>query len=278
MTVIATLIGKGCCAFATDSLITEKFIEKKVEKYRKIECKETKIIRVDKFSGAMAYWGLARKDDLHWRMLDFLRKKASSAGDYKTPESFAENIRAELNYFISHNTFLNEKEKGLGIHFTAYENIDGINIPEQFTIRNFDGVNYDKFYPDGVRKFRETFSSLPVETQQRYPNNCDHSNPDCRKEVYDYLLRGGLFIYNNGFPELFMSSASSLFESMRTANKRNILASPENASDYRNLISWPVREVIDFEKMFIKKDFQTVGGILHTLSVTSNKVYVEEEK
>jgi hypothetical protein len=275
MTVITTLISKDCCVFATDSFITEKYSLNGKDFYKVIEKKKNKIVCVKHFNGAMAYWGLAKKER-NWSMMDFLTAQASIASSFKNPESFAQNIKEKMESFLSKEQFDKEIYKGFGIHFTAYEIIDGIQIPELFVIRNFNGTNYNELNADGIHISRETYDALPDDSKKESPKGFCNSDPINKHKVLKFLLRGGLLIYNNGFPELFNASFQCLSTSLSIASDKNILKFPQEVESYMEITSWPVKQVIEIQNKFIKKDFRTVGGDLHCLAITKNKEYFEK--
>ena len=56
--------------------------------------------------------------------------------------------------------FISVIDSGIGIHFTAYENIKGNLIPELFLIKNFKDPKYNSLYPDGIRLYRNTLAAI----------------------------------------------------------------------------------------------------------------------
>jgi hypothetical protein len=53
-----------------------------------------------------------------------------------------------------------ETERGLGLHFTAYEHIDGYWIPELFQLRNWTDESYSQVRTSGFEVRRESFGSV----------------------------------------------------------------------------------------------------------------------
>lgn len=269
MTVIATIISKYCCAHASDSLLSTY----NNKTYQKIEYKKTKIVAVRNFTGAMAYWGLAKYRN--WSTLQWLIEQASKSNQFATPEDFAQFISIQLNQILSGMNFKKEQDKGIGIHFTVYEKVDGIRIPELFVIRNFNGTNYNEILPDGMRVTRETYGNLP-ETLQVVAPGIDHGKSECRYIVRDYLENGGLFMYNNGDPEMFNSAAASIQNMFFVAAKRGILDYSDDAKTYRKIVKWSIDQVTKMQHEFVKDGQQLVGGKTHNLSITPIGEYMSD--
>jgi hypothetical protein len=145
MTVISTIITKRLTAHASDSLITPFGKHNKEER----ETQKTKIIPVRHFRGAMSYWGLATTT-AGWNTLDWLRDRAGGyARKFDNPEEYAKALRAELNQQFSKISLQEPGQPGLGIHFTAYEVVDGYRIPEMFKISNWTDLSYSAVHPGG---------------------------------------------------------------------------------------------------------------------------------
>ena len=119
MTVISTVITGRYTAHASDSFLTELQSD---GSHTIIEKQQTKIVRVPQFRGALAYWGLARYGK-SWSTLDWLKERANDAVNYECSEQFARDLALRLNSTLSVLKFKNPLDKGVGIHFTAYEQI-----------------------------------------------------------------------------------------------------------------------------------------------------------
>ncbi len=274
MTVIATLINKYCCAFATDSLITfvnkEAYSSEKInETFFKKEYIKPKIIPIRRFSGALAYYGLARINN-SWSMFDWLTDQVRIANQCTTPVEFANHLQDAMSNVLKRFNFEPEYLKGMGIHFSAYEIINGLRIPELFVIRNINGTHYQELYPDGIRVYRSTYDEIPDEEQ--IPNN-EQGAKECRMKVYDYLQSGGAFLFNNGDPDMFMSCFQGLRTLFTLANRRGILSTPNNTKAFRKIIEIPVRSIIQFHNDFITESQRKVGGKIHSVSITPNGQY-----
>jgi hypothetical protein len=264
MTVIATIISKYCCAHASDSLITEP---KDDGTYKIIECRKTKIVLVRQFSGAMAYWGLALCSN-GFSTLEWLGEQAEKANQFENPEEFANHISKKLNDLLSIIKFENESDKGIGIHFTAYEIVEGVHIPELFAIRNFKDLGYKVLLPEGVQVSRNTFDQLPNSLR-----DYSLSKIERRLAVYKYLEEDALFLYNNGDPEMFNPAANAIFNMFRVAADRHILKFPRNEKSFRKIVQRPIYLVSEIQKQYVKEGHQLVGGEMHNLSITPTGKY-----
>ena len=260
MTVITTIISKQCCVHGTDSYICEK-LEKSIE-FSKLQFTQPKIVPVRKFKGALSYWGLAKAND--WFMYDWLKEQVRDISSIRTPEEFANSLADKLNNKLSRFTFESETQKGLGIHFSSYENINGEPIPELFVIRNFDGTNYRKIMPNVV----VTRETIPFINKMTQVETMDESSPHARNRVIDFLNMNGIFIFNNGDPSLFNSAAYSILNMLSVAKRRQALNAPNNVNTYEKMAKWSVNQVIRFQKKFYKKGQAIVGGKVHTISIT----------
>ncbi len=266
MTVIATVISRICTAHASDSLITRK---RTGGKHEILDYETTKIVHVRHWVGAMAYWGLAVHEPHKWSTLDWLRQQANKANQFGSPEDFARFIGEQLNQSLSRMTFREEIEKGIGIHFTAYEWVDGYRIPELFAITNFESTEYKSLHPDGIRVTRETYNNVVEDNSPR----SEHGKPQYRHVVRKHLDTNGLLLYNNGDPLMFNSAAASIFSMFKVAAQRNILKVPTSAKAHREIARWSIELVSRMQRDFVQDGYQMVGGKPHDLSVTPNGEY-----
>jgi len=120
MTVIATIITAHCTAHATDSFLTQRHADGSCSVE---ESQQTKIVRVLFFRGALAYWGLARYGN--WDTFHWLQDQANQATRYISAQEFAIEMSLRLEAELNGIRVGNPIEKGIGIHFTAYEHIAG---------------------------------------------------------------------------------------------------------------------------------------------------------
>ena len=145
MTVISTIMSSYGTAHASDSLIAERLAS---GAYKYIEHTRSKIIPVLHFKGAMSYWGLAKHG--RWSTHEFLRSSASRARDYQSAELFAHYVADALNIGLQRTGLLTDKRAGIGIHFTAYEHVNGYWIPELFIMTNWTDPSYTEVLLTGV--------------------------------------------------------------------------------------------------------------------------------
>jgi len=260
MTVVAAIISRHCTAHSSDSLITRNSDEGTHEILDEVS---TKIVPVREWRGIMAFWGLAVEPELYkWSTLDWLRERVSHAGEFNGPEPFALDLSERLNRVLSRMTFRRPNDKGLGIHFTAYERVDGYETPEFFLISNFADASYTQLRPDGIGVSRETYHHAYCVDPQP-----EHRDAGFRHAVRDYLDRDGLLLYNNGDPLMFNPYAGATFDALRVAAERRILRLPADARTYRQFVSQPVELVSRLQRNYVKEGHRLVGGALHNLSV-----------
>jgi len=145
MTVISALITKHGTAHASDSFITKVKRDGGVEV---INWRQTKLVHVKRWRGALSYWGLAQLTECS--TLEWLRKRARIAGESPNPEEFANALAVDLNSELARLCVSKPSDKGIGIHFTAYERLDGRWIPELFLISNWEGIPYAKIHSTGL--------------------------------------------------------------------------------------------------------------------------------
>lgn len=92
------------------------------------------------------------------------RDQAKAAGAQKSPEAFANVLADGLNDEYRRGSFERRIENiGLGIHFTAYELIDGRRIPELFVVTNWRETwptPYSALSPEGFAVTRETWKTI----------------------------------------------------------------------------------------------------------------------
>jgi hypothetical protein len=128
LTAISTVISQGFCAHGSDSFIT---MLKDGGLREVVETERTKLVQVSRFRGALAYFGLAQlqsKDKVVFSMLDWLKHQIQKTGAH-TAEAFAEELAIGLNAELAKHRFERETDKGIGIHFTAYERVEDYWIP-----------------------------------------------------------------------------------------------------------------------------------------------------
>jgi hypothetical protein len=140
------------------------------------------------------------------------------AGEFPNPEEFANALAVDLNSELARLSVSKPSDKGIGIHFTAYERPDDRWIPELFLISSWEGIPYTKVRSAGVGALRETYHTL-----KDIPCSPEHSKLEFRVAVHEALQAGTLFYYNNGNPQLFNPIAKAMFDSMNAFSQRGVL-------------------------------------------------------
>lgn len=273
MTVISAVITRYCTIHVSDSLITRRAddgtmvpVDPDPRTWH-----ETKIVRVPEFRGAMTYWGLSYPNHLHpeaGSTIEFMKRMARDAHKYASAESFANGLRDTLNQELAAMQFERPADKGVGLHFTAYERVDGYWIPELFQINNYTDTSYQTLSPDGVHVTRETFHGV-VQTE----TTPEHGLPQYRLQVHRHLQDGEILTFNQGDPRLFNPAANAVFEMIRTLYATKRLEDLDDAHRMCMLARTPVEQVSSIQRALCKTGSITVGGKTHDLAVTSGGVY-----
>jgi hypothetical protein len=271
MTVVATIITKQWTAHSSDSFVT---VSEKNGNLTVIEAKRTKLVRVEAFSGAISYWGLSRhpastKTESTWDTLEWLRTEARKAKSYGSPSVFAQHLADSLTTLLKKRRFPVELQKGIGLHFTAFESVSGYHVPELFQIRNWADESYARLRPDGFEVRRETYGAA-MNTAERSP---EHSSDNHRMYVHKRLQEGTLLYYANGDPTLFMSVAPAIFEGFKRLRERGLLDHPNSAKAHLAMVRSPVKTVADLLRAFSPRHKRAIGGVLHDLAVRPGQIY-----
>lgn len=260
MTVVSALITKHCTAHASDSLITTLQLDGKREP---LEWEQSKIVPVRRLRGAMTYWGLAKYDAYQWSTFDWLNNQVGVLADHTTAEGFALALTQALRNTVSQMVFFRQTDAGIGIHFSAYEYVNGYWIPELFLISNWAGPGYSSLRSDGIGLSRETYHTI-----SGYPPQPEHREDKYRLAVHDYLFKGGLIFYNNGDPVMFNSAANAIFSGMRILAERQQLAPIDTPEKHIAIVRRPVEMVSAIQRDFCRIGDRVVGGRPHDLVVT----------
>ncbi len=269
MTVISAIINKYCTVHATDSLIT---VLQKDGTREPIEYKQSKIVRVHHLKGAISYWGLASYPNYKWSTLDWLKKQAGIAKKYNSAEEFAEHLAKDLNKEINRMHFKDNLHSGIGLHFTAYENIENFKIPELFLITNYKDPSYRELYEDGIRLYRNTFSTI-CSMGERKP---EHRDVSYRKIVREALQSGRWLYFNNGDPGIYNIISQGIFSIFNVYAQRKYLKDAEETETYRAIASLPIDVIKNSQERFIRKKYKSAGGTTHVLSISPNGEYQSE--
>lgn len=255
MTVIATLITKFGTAHATDS---RRMVGSNIVESRE---RETKIIPVPRFRGAMSFYGLAEVGSFN--TLKWLRRQANQ--DVTTPAELAVRIRDGLRVELGKHRFQNLLDQGIGIHFSAYERVRDYWIPELFHISNFSDPTYSSLKV--LTASRETFGTMTGNPSQDLSIS---RNDDQRLQVKNFLENGRMFIYNNGDPVLFNPLAGAVRMVFNILGERRVLENFEDMKNHCDMIRRPVEIVADLLRDFAQVGERRVGGKIHDYMVRPN--------
>jgi hypothetical protein len=266
MTVIATIITRNFTAHATDSFITTVRTDGSRDV---VEDQASKLIRVPAWRGAMAYWGLARLGP-DWNTKDWLDTQARGAGSHASPEGYALALANELTRELSRRAFRRPADSGLGIHFTAYEYLDGYWIPELFLVRNWTDTSYSAVRPAGFLVTRETFATL----QNLVDRPPEQREPTNRRTVHAALHQNPLmFRFNNGDPALFNPIGDSVLNTFSTLYGRGHVHDSTSVQTHLSLVRRPVEVVSKLLKDLAEPASLVIGGRPHDLAISPSGQY-----
>ena len=258
MTVVATLITSHFAAHATDSFITERMGD---GTYKVRESQETKIVRVPHWRGAIAYWGLATHEP-NWWTLEWLRKRAASAGAYSSSADFARSLAGDMTTALGSVGLQSPLQGGIGMHFSSYEWVEGYWIPELFHIRHWENESYSAVHQEIVVT-RETYGASQNITDRSEADG----DPARRLVVHRVLQDGSMFIFNNGDPLLFNPIAKSIFSAMQEIGRRGHLRDASDVRTHLALVRRPIEIVSRLLSDFAQKDLRVIGGKTHDLAI-----------
>lgn len=266
MTVISTVINRYGTVHASDSLITLRQSNGTVTQ---LNWRRTKIVKVERFRGAISYFGLATCDQCRWSTVSWLAKQSRAAADFSSAEEFANALRDELNREMKRMVFADPRSYGIGMHFTVYENIDNKWIPELFLITNFTDPSYKSIHAHGLHVSRETYHTIV-----NVPADMGHRETRFRLTVYDHLhAADNMLIYNNGDPLMFNIAANAILGSFATIAKRGHLSGSRDLRTYLDIARRPVQIVSEAQRHFCSRSYRTVGGKPHDLGISPQGEY-----
>jgi hypothetical protein len=162
----------------------------------------------------------------------------------------------------------------LGIHFTAYEYIDGYWIPELFALSRWTDESYQGVLPNfEFRVTRETYATWKGlnPPEGRSP---EVGLPTYRLEVHKALHHQTLMLlYNNGDPALFNPIANSVLASFAELSRRGQLKDPTSFQTHVSIVRRPVEIVSKLLADLAAPGTRLVGGKPHDLAVSPSGVY-----
>jgi hypothetical protein len=270
MTVVSTLITRHYTAHASDSFLT-MFDSNGMREV--VEDKQSKLVKVPAFRGAMTYWGLARHED-NWDTFQWLHERARLAGNFGSGEAFAEACAEMLTAELSRRRFANPLDSGLGIHFTAYEYINDYWIPELFVLSRWRDQSYQDVLPAyKFRVTRETYATLKG-LDPPDGRSSEFGQFRYRFEVHKALQGTPLmFLFNNGDPVLFNPIANSILASFTELSRRGHLKDPTSLETHLSIARRPVEIVSKLLTDFAAPSTRLVGGKPHDLAVSPRGEY-----
>lgn len=270
MTVVSTIITRHYTAHASDSFLTMYHPNGTLEV---VEDQQSKLVDVRAFRGVMSYWGLARHEG-GWDTFQWLRERAKRAGDSVSAAAFAEACATELTAELSRCRFANPRDSGLGIHFTAYEEINGYQIPELFVLSRWKDESYREVLP--AYKFRVTRETYATLKRLNPPDgrSPEFGQPTYRLEVHKTLQDQPLmFMFNNGDPTLFNPIASSIRDSLAELSRRRQLKDPTSLQTHLSIVRRPVEVVSTLLADLTDRGKRHIGGKPHDLAVSPGGLY-----
>lgn len=260
VTVIATLISKTCTVHVSDSLLTA--IQENGD-VRFLEWEETKVVQVRQWRGAIAYYGLAGWES-GWQTLGWLRERVALAAQHPSPQAFAEHLASSLqSELVRHGV----ASVGVGLHFSAYEHVDGYWIPELFHVRNWSDPSYASVYADGVRVTRETWGLINGQ-----PSSLAHGDRQRRMEVHRVLENDSWLRFNNGDPGLFNTVANAVQDAVLVLRQRGQLR-PLGLPEHTAVVHRSVELVARLQQEIGRPESRRVGGRIHNLAVSPTGEY-----
>ena len=252
MTVLVTILSQHCIAFASDSFLTRPTRGGRLEV---IESQASKLFRVESLRGIAGYCGLAEWG--RWTVRDWLRGRARNPG-HETAQAFAESLAEDLNGLMR---AIPREQRGIGIHFGAYERVQGDWIPELFWITNWTDPPNQRVRDSGKVVARRESYGLAV--QAGMPA-CDGLEAQ-RLAVGRWFAASGFQTYNNGDPELFHPVASGFGAALGVLQRRREMPLPTE-SDWRawsHVVRAPVETMSKVIRELVPRGQRRIGGRTH---------------
>ena len=269
MTVISAVLSRRGIAVATDSLLA--VVDPKGENIH-LEWEKSKIIPVPKLRGCISYWGFAgvlkkipkRKEspDWSWNTYDWLKSQSENP-KFSNIEDFSNYIRENLDNQLCKLNNIKAIHKGIGLHITGIEKIDGYAIPELFLVSNFLNPSYQQV--GELRLSRNTFHTI-----NKVPPSTDHNKKEFRFKVKDFLNQGMLISYNNGDPIMFNMVSSTISAGFQIAAQRNVLKKINSVKEIVPIAKRPIEIISLIQKDFYRLEHRSVGGKIHDLSIDNS--------
>jgi hypothetical protein len=261
MTVICTLLTGDCIVHATDSYLTQV---QRDGTLKVVESQKPKMVAVRHFRGAISFCGFA--GFANQTMLDWLSTRAQQARQHATPDLFASWLTQELDTWLQ-SVAGPLKNKGVGLHFTAYEALKSGDVPELFWITNWNGAYTVLPHPVAQRQTFITVTNgrqLPAADQ---PKQTERQAVKLALQVpYNFLQ------YNQGDHQLFNSQAKAILDSAHVLRQRGLLI-PDKIEYAGRLALMPVEAVCSMQQRLSRRGTRKVGGKPHNLIITPQGEY-----
>jgi hypothetical protein len=252
---------------ASDSFVTQTLAN---GKRMRVESEASKLVRVPAFRGVMAYWGLATLGS-DWDTKRWLTTVARLAGNYGSAEEYALGLANLLNKGLARRSLV--AKSGLGIHFTAYEPIDGYRIPELSVITNWRDASYSKIEPTGFYVTRETYRTL-LQLNIEHRLTSEHRSEANRRQVHEALHeKAVMFRFNNGDPAIFNPIGNAAFETFATLYQRGDLRHAQSADTHLSLVRRPIELVSKLLIDLAVTKSRVIGGRPHAIAVNPHGQY-----
>lgn len=265
MTVISTLLTADCIVHASDSYLT---VVQKDGSLRVVESQRPKIIAVRYFCGAISFCGFAGYGGL--RLVDWIYRKSQRAREFPSdrPDLFANWLASELDKWLQRVPGGREnRNRGVGLHFTVCESLPFGNVPELFWISNWDGAY--KVLPN-LTVQRQTIITMTRATELPKAVQPDHAE---RKRVYDFIRQPFQFLrYNNGDPELYVPQANAIVDAAHVLRRRKVLTK-DRINYAGRLALMPVESVCAMQRYLSLPGTRAVGGRPHNLIIRPGRLY-----
>jgi hypothetical protein len=260
MTVISALLKLDLIVVSSDSIISSMQNGKRIinpDSYRR-----PKFVSYPQLRCVAAYWGIANikvDSEIVWETYDWLYSKGSLQSQFDSLESFGQHLKDDL---LSIFNKYNIKNRGIGIHLSGFEDIDGSWVPEMFLISNYTSTDYQHL--GQLEYSRRTYLDS-------YPDR-DFDNIPINVQRIQYLadLRTGSYsLYNNGDPIMFNNYANAYQQAIKNAGHKGILKGGLNRDFYIEQAKNPIKQVALFQRKYYIKESIVVGGKIHAITMDS---------
>ncbi|MBA4026768.1 MAG: hypothetical protein C0473_00860 [Cyanobacteria bacterium DS3.002] len=268
MTVNVVYLTQYGSVHATDSLIVDGHMNLVPETSGK-----PKIVILPNYNGAASWFGFAGFMDqgIPWAANDWLEKEYEKHKE-KTPTEFGEILVTQLNDLLGRNTGPMSPPRGMGIHLTFYETVQGKPVPELLWITNNNGITGLGGYKQGEGPAfvsqRQTFHNITK--QENFEN---HGNPACRLVVDNYLSVIKPLPYQNGDNVLTNMPINIVEALVETFLVRRELVSTDNLRIFGKRALFRVEFAALAQKCFALANKIKVGSPCFNLMITPTGEY-----